>query len=487
MSRPHLVSAGRDALVASAPEYEYSYDDIGNRLASLDLGDSRVYQANSLNQYTSISNAASTAEAFVPQFDLDGNQTLVRTTTGDWSVTYNGENRPVCWTCGATNIVMSFDRMGRRVEYLETTSTEESVISDGETNLVVTVTTNAHHRFVYDGYLCIQRLNAAANNAVDLAFGWDPTEPVATRPLWVQRPAGSYNFFYFHDGNKNVSELVSYQAARGVPAHYEYAPFGAVTAATTNTAFTAFNVAETNPFRFSSEYADDALGLVYYNYRHYEPMMGRWMQRDPVGEDKGVNIFGFIRNNGILGVDVRGLFLGSLGSNFRKCPEGQTWTFKNIARVPKADGCSNPFKGWILGKAGEGIAKIFPGLPDYSGDPDAPFSGVSFLSACDYHDYCYSNCHKGKDDCDKGLRRLAKKACTGAASKKSFSNQKERDDWVAKCDAWANAYYNAVKAAGQNSYENRQKKACECNCSKRDLRFGAFDEKLEHYYPPITP
>ena len=285
--RNELVSAGRDALVASAPEYEYSYDDIGNRLASLDLGDSRVYQANSLNQYTSISNAASTAEAFVPQFDLDGNQTLVQTSAGIWSVIYNGENRPVQWSNGTTNVVMKFDRMGRRVEYLETASTEESVVNDDITNIVMTVTTNAYHRFVYDGYLCVQRLNAAANNAVDLAFGWDPTEPVATRPLWMQRPAGSYNFFYFHDGNKNVSELVSYQAARGVPAHYEYAPFGAVTAATTNTAFTAFNVAETNPFRFSSEYADDALGLVYYNYRHYEPGMGRWLSRDPIEENGG--------------------------------------------------------------------------------------------------------------------------------------------------------------------------------------------------------
>ena len=63
-----------------------------------------------------------------------------------------------------------------------------------------------------------------------LAPIWDPSEPVATRPLWMQRVSGTYNFFYFHDGNKNVSELVSYQAARGVPAHYEYAPFGAVTA-----------------------------------------------------------------------------------------------------------------------------------------------------------------------------------------------------------------------------------------------------------------
>ena len=36
--RNELVSAGRDALVASAPEYEYSYDDIGNRLSSVEAG-----------------------------------------------------------------------------------------------------------------------------------------------------------------------------------------------------------------------------------------------------------------------------------------------------------------------------------------------------------------------------------------------------------------------------------------------------------------
>ena len=65
--RNELVSAGRDALVASAPEYEYSYDDIGNRLSSIEVGtgngeqgtggvSSRVtaYVANNLNQYTTM-------------------------------------------------------------------------------------------------------------------------------------------------------------------------------------------------------------------------------------------------------------------------------------------------------------------------------------------------------------------------------------------------------------------------------------------------
>ena len=257
-------------------EYTYQYDDIGNRLSSLDLGTNRTYIANALNQYTNIVDGV---DGFVPQFDLDGNQTLIRTSTGDWQVTYNGENRPVNWTCGATNIVMKFDRMGRRVEYVET----------------VNGVTNAHHRFVYDGYVCIQRLNGAANNAIDLVFGWDPSEPVATRPLILQK-YGQYNMFYTHDGNKNVSELVFFQQANGIAAHYEYAPFGAVTVTSKSTPVTAYDFREYNPFRFSSEYNDDKLGLVYYNYRHYEPLMGRWLSRDPLFEQGGVNVYAMVAN-----------------------------------------------------------------------------------------------------------------------------------------------------------------------------------------------
>ena len=43
-------------------EYRYQYDDIGNRISSHDLGTNRTYTANNLNQYTSISNSASSSE-----------------------------------------------------------------------------------------------------------------------------------------------------------------------------------------------------------------------------------------------------------------------------------------------------------------------------------------------------------------------------------------------------------------------------------------
>ena len=104
--------------------------------------------------------------------------------------------------------------------------------------------------------------------------------------------------FYTHDGNKNVSEVVGADCA--IIAHYEYAPFGAA-------AVRCGMSDVVNPWRFSSEYADISCGLVYYNYRHYDVISGRWMVRDPIGERLDVNVNLFCMNNAVNMFDARGL------------------------------------------------------------------------------------------------------------------------------------------------------------------------------------
>lgn len=286
----------RDELI-SADDLSYAYDDIGNRTTA----EGKTYTANALNQYSAI-------DDFTPQYDADGNQTLIKTETGIWSVLYNAENRPIRWQSGDTVITMVFDRMGRRVEYFET-------IKNGKDVAIP----NVHYRFVYEGPLCIQRLNALSNNDIDLAFGWDPTEPIATRPLWLQRLGTSYDFFYFHDGNKNVSDFVPAQSTLGDSVHYEYTPFGVATATITTGASSEFNVAEINPYRFSSEYADDALGLVYYNYRYYDPVMGRWLGRDNV-ED--ITLYLFCGNYPVGSFDLLGNRSYTYEVNLKQSPTG---------------------------------------------------------------------------------------------------------------------------------------------------------------------
>ena len=78
---------------------------------------------------------------------------------------------------------------------------------------------------------------------------------------------------------------------------------------------------EANPWRFSSEYEDTELGLDYYNYRHYEPVTGRWLQRDPVEIEAEPNLLSFM-NNMNFGWDILGERYGNPVSGPSGFPEG---------------------------------------------------------------------------------------------------------------------------------------------------------------------
>lgn len=125
------------------------------------------------------------------------------------------------------------------------------------------------------------------------AYAWESTEPVATRPLVFHSASGEISY-YFHDGNKNVSDLMNTQ---GSVVHYAYTPFGKVT---------RLDFSE-NPYRFSSEFFDTSLGQAYYNFRHYSPNIARWSTRDIFGEMYASNLYSFLSNSSSCVADFLGL------------------------------------------------------------------------------------------------------------------------------------------------------------------------------------
>jgi len=104
--------------------------------------------------------------------------------------------------------------------------------------------------------------------------------------------------FYHADKVGNVTALVD--TNQQVVARYLYDPFGRVLAM-------GGPLAEANLYRFSSKEAHEQSGLVYYLYRFYDPALQRWLNRDPIQERGGINVYLFLRNAPIGQYDPFGL------------------------------------------------------------------------------------------------------------------------------------------------------------------------------------
>ena len=275
----------------------YTYDMVGNRLVKMWMGgDDVIYTPNVVNQYSKITEMENSWEPGIETefaYNPDGCQL---SSTGGWSYGWNGENRLISAENGDTRLEFNYDYMGRRFE--------KKVYSAN----VLT----KHEKFVYDGYKLIQVLDALNSDAVTMAFAWHPESTGLDTPFSMTYDGETY--YYVTDGSKNVMSLID--AAGTKAAEYVYDPFGRLLSSTGS-------LAEINPFRFSSEYHDDETGLVYYNYRYYSPELGRWIKRDPIEEEGGVNLYAMVGNNSVTKTDYLGLKQYSLSEIIKEGTRGR--------------------------------------------------------------------------------------------------------------------------------------------------------------------
>jgi RHS repeat-associated protein len=280
----------------------FSYDAIGNRLASIEGNTdptqpgATTYTPTALNQYSQIS--VPSVPSVVPTYDADGNQLasqirpLGASSLESCLFVWDGENRliEIKDAAGTTTLASyAYDSQSRRIAR-----------TVGTTSLVT----------LYDGW----------NPVIDFATLDFSTFDLQTVNLWgldlsgTMQGAGGVGgllsvtssaggFYPTYDGNGNVSEYLDGSGA--VAAHYEYDAFG-------NVVFSSGASAASFRHRFSTKPQDEESGLYYYGYRYYDPVTGRWPSRDPIGEDGGLNIYGFVGNESVNQWDV-------LGLKVRKC------------------------------------------------------------------------------------------------------------------------------------------------------------------------
>jgi RHS repeat-associated protein len=93
--------------------------------------------------------------------------------------------------------------------------------------------------------------------------------------------------------------------AQTLTAGYRYDPFG-------RTLGSVGAQASANPMRFSSkpmlvDRSSESLSLYYYGYRFYDAQIQRWLNRDPIVEHGGLNVYIFVSNSPVALHDYLGL------------------------------------------------------------------------------------------------------------------------------------------------------------------------------------
>jgi RHS repeat-associated protein len=91
-----------------------------------------------------------------------------------------------------------------------------------------------------------------------------------------------------------------------VTQRFEYDAFGRESGITSMLISGTSTSQEAPPVRFSTKYVDEETRLSYYGYRYYSAEMGRWLNRDPIEEKGGVNLYGMVGNDAVNRWDVLG-------------------------------------------------------------------------------------------------------------------------------------------------------------------------------------
>jgi RHS repeat-associated protein len=273
----------------------YQYDPVGNRelLTDTALPAAIPYTANNLNQYTQVDSLP------VPTYDANGNLLTFNpdgTGPSAQAFTYDSNDKLLTATRNGTTVTIHYDARRRAVARMVAPS-----IGSATTTF-----------FIWDGWSLIEERSVTGNVVQSYVHG-----PVIDEILAKTDAAGTV--YYHHDGLGSSAALSN--ATGTAIESYTYDAYGAV-----QVWDSAFSPQPSsllgNRFLFTGRELVSSAGIYDYRNRAYSAELGRWLSRDPIEEEGGLNLYGYVGNDPASGFDPLGLVDVNIT---RPSPEKNYW------------------------------------------------------------------------------------------------------------------------------------------------------------------
>lgn len=234
---------------------DYTLDVVGNRISMVEGASTVAYSVNNLNQYTTVGGVPYT-------YDTNGSLS----SDGTRIFSYDVENRLTQVSIGLTVVANEYDFSDRRIR-----------------QMVGGVWTH----FVYDGDEVIVDLDGSGNVLRKYIYGPNIDELLALK-------TSTATHYLTRDGLNSVSEATDSNGNKAES--YTYDIYGAASMFD-GLGNPMIASAINNRYLYIGREWEPQTGLYYYRARHYDPLLGRFLQPDPIGYIDGLNLYEYAHSS----------------------------------------------------------------------------------------------------------------------------------------------------------------------------------------------